>query len=768
MHRGDAESAEKKKFFPLRFLHLCGVILLLASCAKAAWPIAVPNAGFEKIGPHGVPAGWEHVTYWSNSGFDLEKDQAHSGGYAVRINGAPHAQGYMRMVSAIDVSPGEDLEAGAWVRLKDVPANQCATIVAEFINTDGQSNDKDFVRFVNIPGNSDAGQKWVYVHGTIKAPPMAAKMRLRLGFWNGQGTAWFDDVRLVSHTAVGCRIDLPWGELLPKMDAAPIRVINRTDAAMNLNVAITFPIAAELRSARSATRSVAATVKLGESTLHIPIDINQRGTFGMKVNLLDEHGQTVATDSRQITIPPAVRLSSPIPTHWAIEDGMPHITGDIYLALPRAPTGLVVRLLDKSGKVRALWIPNGGDVSPAPLPNGNFSYILNPGPLPVGNYTISVDLWTDKEIKIEQPFTVLPRKLESSHLNHDGYLVYDDKPIFPLGIFNGDAKLKEMSESGFTITHAYNACDVIEGRDPSDADLAAMNFLNDTDRAGMKAIFLIPRDYVFHHDWAAFRRRIDMFRNHPALAAWDEEEGIARGDMAPADLAKMRRILHEEDPNHPLMVGDSRVEIEKITDRSNFFPVQQMDLGMWWWYPIPPMGHAGALNGDEDTAGLELSLPSFLVKRNTDKPIWVGVQAYDKKGEDPTFKAGRYPTPAEYRAQAYIAIIAGAKGLMWYGGSVAGGIYEDPKAGHWDDLKKLVTELHAMIPVFLSPTVSPPDFKPKDAPISVMRKHAAKGDVIFAVNRGANSFDITFQIAPNRTISDHFDPYAVHIYHLPK
>ena len=275
-----------------------------------------------------------------------------------------------------------------------------------------------------------------------------------------------------------------------------------------------------------------------------------------------------------------------------------------------------------------------------------------------------------------------------------------------------------------------------------------------------------------------------MFKNHPALIAWDEEEGIARGDLSPDDLKKVVQIVHEEDPNHPILIADSREEIEKITDRSNFFPIAQMNLGMWWWYPIPPRGRGTFLNGDDETSGMELTPPSFLIKRNTPKPVWVGVQAYDKEGEDPTFKTARYPTSAEYRAQAYIAIISGAKGLMWYGGSVAGGIYQDPKAGHWDDLKKLVAELHEMIPVFLSPTIPSPDFDPVSAPISVMRKHTDHGDVLLAANRDAKPVDITFHLSAsdgniavmneNRIIdlhtgkiTDHFEPYAVHVYRLP-
>src|SRR5207237_617103 len=82
--------------------------------------------------------------------------------------------------------------------------------------------------------------------------------------------------------------------------------------------------------------------------------------------------------------------------------------------------------------------------------------------------------------------------------------------------------------------------------------------------------------------------------------------------------------------------------------------------GMWWWYPLPlkppaTTGPAAALEGEEALAKWnELSPPQFLTLAKTDKPIWVGVQAYKKND------TSRYPTPLEYRAQAYIAIIHGA------------------------------------------------------------------------------------------------------------
>jgi hypothetical protein len=199
-----------------------------------------------------------------------------------------------------------------------------------------------------------------------------------------------------------------------------------------------------------------------------------------------------------------------------------------------------------------------------------------------------------------------------------------------------------------------------------------MDFLDNSHANGMRAIMLIPRQLLFAENWDGVRRRVRMFRNHPGLLAWDEEEGLARGDIKIDVLAKLRSVLREEDPHHPLMVGDAKDVIGRIEkERRDFFPLPYMDLGMWWWYPIPLATGASpnALEGDEGKPGTnELVPPSWLVNRNTDKPLWAGVQSY-KKSPDKV-PGARYPNPTEYRAQAYIALLDGAKGLMWYGGSV--------------------------------------------------------------------------------------------------
>jgi hypothetical protein len=185
-----------------------------------------------------------------------------------------------------------------------------------------------------------------------------------------------------------------------------------------------------------------------------------------------------------------------------------------------------------------------------------------------------------------------------------------------------------------------------------------------------------------------------------------------------------------------------------------------MDLGMWWWYPIPlkPKGAGDALEGDEGVAGSgELSPPEFLVNARIDKPLWVGVQSYKKK-------ESRYPTPGEYRAQAYIALIHGAKGLMWYGGSVTGGLFLAPEEGHWADLRQLVRELRDRQEIFLAPTAPAPAIVPADAPISACVKKSPRGDVLLMANRSLKPQHVVVASWNGVKLDLSFEPLEVKVF----
>jgi hypothetical protein len=487
----------------------------------------------------------------------------------------------------------------------------------------------------------------------------------------------------------------------------------------------------------------------------VPVAIKERKELPLEVTLTDEKKKAIFAEKRRVLVPPMMVMSPMIPTHWAIEDGAVRVAGDVDLALTkeqREGAKLEVRLGDTSQDLLTSW------TNSEPLEEGFNRFDLRAENVPVGEYVVAATLVSGgkKIAEAKQPLVVIRREQSHVVLNSNGFLEYRGEAIFPLGIFNGPAKVKEMGEAGFTVNHAYNAANVEPGERPHDEEAKA--FLDETEKNGMKALFLIPRGLAFSGDWEGFRRRIRMFKNHPALLAWDEEEGIARGDMDMKALATMRRIIREEDPYHPFMVGDSRDVITEVKDRSNFFPLKYMDLGMWWWYPIPAgAARENMLEGDEFTKASELTPPSFLTLRNTNKPLWVGVQSYAKPN-----KTGRYPTAEEYRAQAYLSIIHGAKGLMWYGGSVDGGIYLDAKAGHWEELKKLVRELRDRSDVFMAPPAEGTTVMPKEAPVSVLVKKVGERKMVMAVNRGTKELDVVIR-SSGREFRRHFKAYETYM-----
>jgi hypothetical protein len=212
------------------------------------------------------------------------------------------------------------------------------------------------------------------------------------------------------------------------------------------------------------------------------------------------------------------------------------------------------------------------------------------------------------------------------------------------------------------------------------------------------------------------------------------------------------------------MVGDSSDVTARVRGEPNFFPDAEMDLGMWWWYPFPlrPPKATAAIDedGNEPAARWDvLTPPAFLVRSATIKPIWVGVQSYRKSDGE-----ARYPTPAEYRTQAYLAIASGAKGLMWYGGGVTGGMYFDPKAGHWDDLTVLVRELRDREHFWTAPITESLPVKAAEAHITAVIKRQPDGrSLLVAVNRGPDPVDATLV-----GIKHHFEPYGVLVRELPE
>ncbi len=293
-------------------------------------------------------------------------------------------------------------------------------------------------------------------------------------------------------------------------------------------------------------------------------------------------------------------MTSPsIPTHWVIEDGSPKITGNVYLFIPddlRRTGKLEVKLTDAAGNVKAAWTPRtpGAEIDnvyslSCEAASRSRSYLITSTFTPAQGEP----LVKTQALGLNDP------DLAKVTLNDAGYPVYHGSAIFPLGMFNGGL-LDEQAKAGFTVAHSYNSMDWAKNEPADIADNKCREYVDNAGKYGLKVCFLVPRGILQEGDFDLFRRRVRMFRNHPAVLCWDEEEEIARGNVKMATLDRIHQIIKEEDPNHPLMVGDSRDVITKVNDRSNFFPLKNMDLGMWWWYPIPVQPKPGSLLEGEE------------------------------------------------------------------------------------------------------------------------------------------------------------------------
>ncbi len=729
-----------------RFL---GTAILALMCVSMLVSAAVndgliQNGGMENAPPGKLPPQWEALNVGVPAQFASDTIEKHGGQSSIRINASEDARSYARSSEAIPVAPGEEIRASAWVKAHDVPSDHGTVImIAEFSDADARpgSADSTVAKFDTLDTRTQQG-KWVQISGSTKVPPGAGALRLRLGFSYAKGTCWWDDVSVRAVKPLVCRIDLADTRLSPALSALPVSILNRERREGQATLAMSLGKATSQMNVKLTGQPV--------QRVEIPLKVPKPGKSDLSI-AMSVGGQEVFTDERKVTIPPPLVLSPPSPTHWCVEDGAPVIELRYEVALSDAQS--------KGAKIRF-------DVAKTDLHavvdarNGTATATLKGSPISVGDYTIVAELrpGSGQPIRVELPWHVIPRRLAEVKLNAAGYPVYDGKAIFPLGIFNG-GKFKEQSEAGFTVTHAYNAVRLEEDREHADQN--ASRFIDNTEANGMKMLFMIPMKAAIAGDYDSIRRRVRMFRNHPGLLAWDEEEGFARGDFKGDTLKKIRQIINEEDPHHLFMVGDARDAIGRIPkDRADLFPDAEMDMGMWWWYPLPfkQSTTGNALEGDEGPGGNEMVPPSFLVNAKSQKPIWVGVQSYKKKDQ-------RYPTPLEYRSQAYIAIIHGAKGLMWYGGSVTGGLFLSPEEGHWDDLKKLARELRDLEPVLLSPSAPAPTISPAKAPVSACIRQSKDRTVLFAANRGASAIDVTIEspLIRGGSVKQHFEPYEVKI-----
>jgi hypothetical protein len=317
----------------------------------------------------------------------------------------------------------------------------------------------------------------------------------------------------------------------------------------------------------------------------------------------------------------------------------------------------------------------------------------------------------------------LPPAPEEVWLDCDNNLVINGEPHFPTGFYSVDwmGRMDVPTEGQYTLFHTY-ATSSAARLDPEQTDWKWQEWLDAGAANGMRAFLGIgyggDRTEDFHQRLVRggapeperqMREFIRRWRDHPGVAAWYLYDEPSLSGRTKEEMQYLYELADTEDPYHPKAV------CQVFWSDASFVP--WLDILMPDPYPIRA----------ENSRPLRSVASAVRAARHTvrdEKPVWAVLQWYQ-------YPEGRYPTPREMRCMAFLAVAAGAKGVVWY--SFYHGYNEDSK--HWPELASIGRELRSIEDVVLASSGDVPvRIEPDDLPIELLAKRDGNTVHVVCVN----------------------------------
>jgi hypothetical protein len=264
-----------------------------------------------------------------------------------------------------------------------------------------------------------------------------------------------------------------------------------------------------------------------------------------------------------------------------------------------------------------------------------------------------------------------------------GNLVAAGKPSFPLGLSDpppvdgvtpsGGPAWAEIADAGINFVRHY---------DPWTAGAAAEQMVNvrhklDVAQKNKLQVWLALAGV----DNTLANKKlltdiVNAVKGHAGLGVWKGADEPAHGHLAVAGLVAVLKHVHSLDPDHPLAIieaprnpstmpgGKDRVlTAAAMAPYAAACDIHGVDI-----YPVsvPPGKHAGRANTDISVVG---DVTRILAAAKPGQPIWTTLQIA-WSGVVPPRNQVVFPTLQQARFMAYDAIIAGARGLFFFGGHI--------------------------------------------------------------------------------------------------
>ena len=383
----------------------------------------------------------------------------------------------------------------------------------------------------------------------------------------------------------------------------------------------------------------------------------------------------------------------------------------------------------------------------------------------------------------------------------DGRFFVDGAPVFPIGFTlgpppgavapNGRNGMAELRKEGFTFQQWQ--CPKGAWGPAKEAELDAL--LKEAGQQGMHvAIWIADLAGVVPSDTARvaeLKRVVTKYRDSPALFLWKGVDEPQWGKVPVDNLRVFDETVHQLDPAHPVWVTQApRGTAADLQPYSKFFDVGAIDL-----YPVsyPPGMHSG--NGNRNLSAV--GDYTLLIRKAMDyrKPAMMTLQIC-WSGVIKPGKTLRFPTFPDERYMSYQAIIDGAHGLLYFGGTLKPCLDERDAAYGWNwtfyhhVLHRVLDEFRPdgpLYPALIAPASRLPIHSDGGAEVEYTVREAGNYIYLLAAKREGDTVQVNFSGLPqgvtsgevlyeeprtvkvaNGAFTDWFGPEEVHVYRFQR
>lgn len=266
-----------------------------------------------------------------------------------------------------------------------------------------------------------------------------------------------------------------------------------------------------------------------------------------------------------------------------------------------------------------------------------------------------------------------------------GNLLVGGKRVFPIGLSDpppvdglapesGLNAWAEIASAGVTFARNYT---VWTAAGVAEQILSVAQELDAASKHGLQLWLALAGVDNDLSQRALLNQVVNTLKGHPGLGAWKAADEPAHGHVPASGCVAVYQHVRALDPDHPVVIieaprgpspnpqsHDTRLTVAAVEPYAAACDIHGIDI-----YPVakPPGAHAGGppVNTDISVVG---DMTRLIAQATRRKAIWTTLQIA-WSGVVPPHPVV-FPTLPQARFMAYDAIVAGARGLFFFGGQI--------------------------------------------------------------------------------------------------